>query len=111
MLFKRNLYKDLLEWKNDNFKRDFGSKMVLKLDGARQVGKTTLAILFGDENYETCTYINLLDSAEHRQDVQVFRDSFKNSSKSIVEICKDFNKNFEDNSNNLVIIDEIQEDV
>ncbi|MRY42665.1 AAA family ATPase [Clostridium beijerinckii] len=70
MIFKRALYKDLLEWKSDNAKRDFGSKMVLKLDGARQVGKTTLSILFGKENYETCTYINLLDSAQHRQDIQ-----------------------------------------
>lgn len=103
MIFKRNLYSCLIEWKNDNAKRDFGSKMVLKLDGARQVGKTTLAMIFGKENYKTCTYINLLDSAEHRQDVKIFRESFKNSNKSIVEICKEFNKEFEDNTDNLVI--------
>ena len=47
---KRDVYKDILEWKNVNMVMGFGSKTVLRLDGARQVGKTTLVKEFGKNN-------------------------------------------------------------
>ena len=34
--FKRDIYKDLLVWKEKNNKLEFGNKKVLRLDGTRR---------------------------------------------------------------------------
>lgn len=44
MEFKRNIYKKLVDWKNDN------SGKVLEVSGARQVGKTYILRKFAREN-------------------------------------------------------------
>ena len=45
MELKRDIYKDLLQWKQKN------KGKVLELKGARQIGKTYILDKFGRENY------------------------------------------------------------
>lgn len=49
---KRNLYKDLIAWKNSK------NRKPLILEGARQVGKTWLLTEFGKNEYQNLVYIN-----------------------------------------------------
>lgn len=49
---KRNLYEDLIAWKNSN------NRKPLILEGARQVGKTWLLTEFGKNEYQNLVYIN-----------------------------------------------------
>jgi hypothetical protein len=49
---KRDLYKQLLRWKNDP------ARQPLLLQGARQVGKTYLLKDFGAHEYKNCCYVN-----------------------------------------------------
>ena len=45
-MFKRKIYDELIEWKN----RSKGQTALL-IEGARRVGKTTIAKYFGDKNF------------------------------------------------------------
>lgn len=56
MELKRDIYKQLLDWK----KRD--SHKVLELRGARQVGKTYILNKFAQENYPIYLYINMVQT-------------------------------------------------
>ncbi len=67
-LFRRKVYEDLLEWKNS----DAGSTAMM-LDGARRVGKSTVAEEFAKRNYRS--YI-LLDFSEQNQKVKGIFDLF-----------------------------------
>lgn len=49
---ERALYKQLIEWKNDKYRKP------LILNGARQVGKTWLLREFGKKEYENVVYFN-----------------------------------------------------
>ncbi len=49
---KRDLYKDLLNWKNAS------NRKPLVIRGARQVGKTWLLKSFGKQEYKHCIYLN-----------------------------------------------------
>ena len=49
---KRKIYNDLLSWKNSNYRKP------LLLQGAKQVGKTYIAILFGSQEYANVVYFN-----------------------------------------------------
>ena len=109
--FNRDAYKDLLLWKEKNNKLEFGNKKVLRLDGTRRVGKTTLAKKFAKENYNEVTYINLLDNTEKKASVREFRRSFEIGENTLQERVKKYNSKFEDNKDNILIIDEIQDDV
>ena len=51
--FIRDIQNDLLRWKENN------AKTVLRLDGTRQVGKTTELLKFAYKNYEQVIYVNL----------------------------------------------------
>lgn len=48
MEFKRKVYAKMLEWKNE-----FAPNYALFLKGARRVGKSTLAVKLGKEEYKT----------------------------------------------------------
>jgi uncharacterized protein len=50
---KRKVSKSLLEWKNSS------RRMPLIINGARQVGKTYIVELFGEEHYESVLYLNM----------------------------------------------------
>ena len=49
---KRNIYKNLLEWKNSK------NKKPLVLEGARQIGKTYIVSCFAKNEYKNSIYIN-----------------------------------------------------
>lgn len=53
MLFKRKVYDKLLEWKN----KSNGSKAIL-IEGARRIGKSTVAEEFGKQNYKSYVVID-----------------------------------------------------
>ncbi len=53
MEFKRKIYKDLLEWKNEQNKNS-----ALLIEGARRVGKTTIVKEFAKKEYKNHIYID-----------------------------------------------------
>ena len=55
---KRKMMKTLLEWKNSD------NRKPLVLKGARQVGKTYIALMFGKENYKNTAYFNFDNNSE-----------------------------------------------
>ena len=50
MIFKRKIYNELLKWKKNN-----GSTSLL-IEGARRVGKSTIAQEFGKNEYKSYVY-------------------------------------------------------
>lgn len=108
MDFKRDIYKRLLEWKNDY------TGKVLEVSGARQVGKTYILKKFANENFKHAIYINMaeltgerfimcLDEAEYWQPGTPMRE------KPVHEALRLFYQEFEDTRDSIIIIDEIQE--
>ena len=53
MIFKRKIYDKLLEWKN----KSNGRKAIL-IEGARRIGKSTIAEEFGKNNYRSYVIID-----------------------------------------------------
>ena len=98
-VLERDIQKDLLEWKNDK------GHVVLQLQGARQIGKTTELLKFAYKNYENVMYVNMAND----------RFNFKNISKTtnikefLIEYCMKSNMpKFSNSKNTLILIDEIQ---
>ena len=60
MELKRDIYKKLLEWKQDD------SGKVLQVSGARQVGKTHILNKFADENFKHSIYISMAEVTGER---------------------------------------------
>lgn len=63
-LFKRKMYDKLLKWKNER-----NGESAILIQGARRIGKSTLAEEFARNEYES--YI-LIDFALHRQKCRNF---------------------------------------
>ena len=55
---ERKISKKLFDWKNSSHRKP------LILSGARQVGKTYIALTFGKEQYKNTVYLNMEDSGE-----------------------------------------------
>ena len=53
MNFKRKVYSRLLEWKEK-----YSDKYAVLLEGARRVGKSTIAQSFGENEYDSCILID-----------------------------------------------------
>ena len=67
MYFKRKAYDMLLKWKND-----FADKYAVMLEGARRVGKSTIAECFAKNEYQS--YI-LIDFSKESQSIKkIFED-------------------------------------
>ena len=95
MVFQRNLYKKLQEWRDSNRRKP------LVISGARQVGKSTLVREFSKE-YEHYIELNL----ERKKDLQLFE---LDNVKEIVEVVL-LRQNIPIQNNSLLLfIDEIQE--
>lgn len=95
MIFKRKIYRQLIDWKNSNRRKP------LILRGARQVGKSTIVREFGKE-YQSFIELNL----ERKQDLNLFEI---NDVKLIIEAIL-VRENVSLNSESLLLfIDEIQE--
>ena len=67
MIFKRKIYKRILEWKNKEGKKS------LLVEGARRIGKSTIVETFARNEYKS--YI-LIDFAEARE---VVKDAFEHN--------------------------------
>lgn len=106
-IFKRDLYLDMLKWKDDNRNSNL-RRTVLKIGGQRQTGKTTLAKMFGENEYNHVTYLNLAHY-EGNADVRAFIDNFGKDKLDIPSRFKQYDPAFTNDVSTLIIIDEIQE--
>ncbi len=57
MIFKRSIYPELLKWKSES-----NGKTALLLEGARRVGKSTIAEEFGEKEYKSYIKIDFADT-------------------------------------------------
>lgn len=67
MLFKRKIYDKLLKWKNTS-----GGSTALLIEGARRIGKSTVAEQFAKSEYESYILIDFAFAPQHIQDL--FKD-------------------------------------
>jgi len=96
-MFKRKIISYLQEWKNKKERKP------LILRGARQVGKTSALLLFGEQNFEQTIHINL-EKPEHNR---LFSEKL-----TLNELEKTINVYFKKRlipGKTLLFIDEIQE--
>ena len=108
MDLKRDIYNRLLIWKDRN------SGKVLEVSGARQVGKTYILTKFARENYRSFFYINMMQTSG-----QEFLSCLDRATKwepgeerlkqPIHRALELFDRNFTDDKDTVVLIDEIQE--
>ena len=93
---ERKIYQDLLNWKNSQTRKP------LVLQGARQVGKTYIVNIFGQEQYSNIVYCNF----EQEHDL---KDFFKNLTPNIIlNKLSNYKKKEILPSHTLIIFDEIQ---
>ncbi|MGE9943111.1 ATP-binding protein [Bariatricus sp. SGI.161] len=108
MDLKRDIYWELVQWKE----KDNGK--VLEVNGARQVGKTYILTKFAEENYENILYINMMQTSgqefvECLERTTKWEPGEPRVEKPIHKALKLFDPDFTDESNTIVLIDEIQE--
>ena len=108
MELKRDIYKQLLDWK----KRD--SHKVLELRGARQVGKTYILNKFAQENYPIYLYINMVQTTgqeflECLERATAWEPGMPRKERPLHEAMRLFDGRFQDTKDTIVIIDEIQD--
>ena len=63
MVLKRNIYKDLLLWKEEQ------GKTALLIEGARRVGKTTIAEEFGKKEYKSYILIDFSVASDEMKSI------------------------------------------
>lgn len=68
MKLYRKIYNELLNWKNE-----YGGKTALLIEGARRIGKSTIAETFGKEQYKSYILIDF------RNVSKTIKDNFKNN--------------------------------
>jgi predicted AAA+ superfamily ATPase len=97
-MIKRNLLKLLIQWKNAKRRKP------LILKGARQVGKTYLLKMFGQQEYQETVYINF---EENKQVRHLFASNL--TPKEIIKNLSLLLSQKISSKNTLLIFDEIQE--
>lgn len=108
MELKRNIYQKLIEWKQED------TGQVLEVKGARQVGKTYILKKFGRENFEKMVYINMAETNGKKflqclsvaSEWEIGTPIDDNPIRKALEM---YDKEFVDDKNTIIIIDEIQE--
>ena len=108
MELKRDIYSDLIKWKELN------SGKVLEVKGARQVGKTYILDKFAKENYEQYLYINMMQTSGGEflkclQTVSDWKPGEKRTEKPLHQAFQLFQSDFCNEKTTVVVIDEIQE--
>lgn len=108
MELKRDIYSQLLKWKE----KDTGR--VLELQGARQVGKTYIFKKFAKENFSHTIYINMAEFSGEN-----FLRCLKSATDWVIgeerpkrplyDALKLFDKSFCDEKGTIIILDEVQE--
>lgn len=108
MDLKRDIYENLLQWKNRN------SGKVLEINGARQVGKTYILTKFAVENYKRFIYINMMQTSGQEfisclDKAMEWEPGQKRIEKPIHRALELFDPGFTDDTGTVVMVDEIQE--
>ena len=108
MELKRDIYQKLIKWK----KNDSGK--VLELEGARQTGKTFILDKFAKENYQKYLYINMLQTSRDKflkclEKATYWEPEMDDVEHPIHDAFMMFKKDFTDDKNTVIVIDEIQE--
>jgi hypothetical protein len=108
MDLKRDIYKELLDWKNKN------SGLVLELEGARQVGKTYILNKFASENYKQYFYINMLQTSGQDylrclHKAKEWEPGQPRRTRPLHDAFMLYDSSFKDQKDTVVVIDEIQE--
>jgi len=103
---ERDKYQDMLKWK------EYEDRASLYLTGPRQVGKTYLLQKLGREEFSRCVYINFSDP-EDLAKIDALMDKYRvdHNSQGFPwhNFFKEFNAEYENEPDTLVIFDEIQE--
>lgn len=100
MIFKRKIYDELLEWKNES-----KGRTALLVEGARRVGKSFIVKEFGKKEYQS--YILIDFSKEDKNIMQMFEDNSGDLNNLFLLLEVYFNtKLYERNS--LIVFDEVQ---
>lgn len=97
MFFERNLYADLVAWKQGNYRKP------LIVQGARQVGKTSLIRHFGKTQFENLAYFNFDERPELNQ---IFQQT-KQVERLLNNLSTIHGRKI-DSANTLIFFDEIQ---
>lgn len=109
MFIERDAYKDMLDWKANKSK-----DKTLYVDGARQVGKTTLIMHFGIREFKQFLKLDLATGTIMLYDngiliYQMIDIKLKNFNDNLLEYLKINVKEFEYKETSCLFIDEIQE--
>ena len=100
MIFKRKLYDKMLQWKRE---RDGATALLIK--GARRVGKSTLAEVFAQKEYET--YIHI-DFTEASKEVRALFDDISDLDNVLFQLQFHYQKRLIPRKS-AIIFDEVQE--
>lgn len=101
--FRREVYSDLLDWKNYTDK-------VLLLSGARQVGKTFIIKKFGSSEFKNVYYVNLMENKEFINNLEsIYNMHPVGDTDRVYLFLQSYFNGFVDSKDSLIIIDEIQE--
>ncbi|MFA7673777.1 MAG: AAA family ATPase [Clostridia bacterium] len=100
MMFKRKIYNELLNWKNST-----NGKKAILIEGARRIGKSTIAEEFAKKNYQT--YI-LIDFSKAAQSVKNAFNNFLNDLDSLFMVLSIEYGTQLIERNSLIILDEVQ---
>ena len=108
MYIKRNVYQQLMDWKNES------SNSTLEVRGARQVGKTYIINKFADENFKHKIYINLFELSgkqflECYNRATAWMPGTPRPEHPLHDAFCLYDQSFEDTDDTVIIIDEIQE--
>ena len=60
MFFKRKAYEELLKWKEE-----YADRYAVMLEGARRVGKSTIAEYFAQNEYKSYILIDFSKASDH----------------------------------------------
>ena len=99
MILKRKIYEKMIEWKNNK------TKSALLIEGARRIGKSTIAKKFGEENYKSYIIIDFAKASKNIKDN--FNNNLNNLDIFFQNISLEYNTKLY-NHESLLIFDEIQ---
>lgn len=100
MILKRKIYQKLLKWKNETK----GEKAIL-IEGARRIGKSTIAEEFAKNEYSS--YI-LIDFAKKESDVENYFQKYLNDLDTFFMMLQAHYGVRLENRNSVIIFDEVQ---
>lgn len=108
MYLKREIYNQLVKWKESN------DHSTLEINGARQVGKTYLINKFAKENFINVIYINFFELSgkqfmECYQQATNWKPGTKRPTHPLQDAFRLYEPAFSDTEDTVIIIDEIQE--